>query len=293
MSDPPELSVVIACDHSGHTLPRTLRSVAESLTGVAGEVLLVYRGDEPPHGHTVAGENARYVTAPADASVPVLWARGIKAATGEVVALTTGHFEVSRTWARALLSEVRTGAVGASGPIRLEAHTDVVSRAVYFTRYSSFMNPPEGPAHEIPGDNAAYARSALVRHASTFARGFWEVEFHRRIRAEGGSLTFTNDASAQIGLSYRFGPFFRQRFHHGRHYGAYRVRHRTPRWRVAGVAPLVPLVLVARIFLRAVRVPGTRIAALSALPALIPFTIAWAAGEAIGALAGTGEPGFA
>lgn len=225
------------------------------------------------------------VTTAANAPVPVLWSRGIAAARGAVVALTTGHFFVSRGWAQALLREISQGAIGASGPIALASGTGLVGRAVYYLRYSAFMQPADGRAVEIPGDNAAYDRRALERHAESHASGFWEVDFHRRIRAEGGWLTFTSDALAFVGRSFTFGSFLRQRFRHGRHYGAYRVTTLgTSRLRCLLAAPLVPFVLVGRILRRAAATPGALGSSLSSLPALLPFAGAWAAGEVWGAL---------
>jgi hypothetical protein len=61
-------------------------------------------------------------------------------------------------------------------------------------------------------------------------------------------------------------------------------RHGEPRAKLVLASPLVPLILVARIGRRAMRVPQKRSRFVFALPRLTALAIAWAAGEAAGAL---------
>jgi hypothetical protein len=184
-----------------------------------------------------------------------------------------------------LLDSLASGATGAGGAIALGSGASVVGRAVYFLRYSAFQPPlGDGPAHEIPGDNAAYRTDALRRHAPSMTNGFWEVDFHRRIRAEGGRLRFAADATVTFRSGGTLADRLGERFRHGRYSGAYRtgtLGHRW--WRGVLATPLVPGVLAARILRRAART-GTLGPALGGLPALIPLASAWALGEATGAL---------
>jgi hypothetical protein len=183
-----------------------------------------------------------------------------------------------------LLATVASGATGAGGAITLGPGASVVDKAVYFLRYSAFQPPLDGPAVEIPGDNAGYRTDALRRHASHMADGFWEVDFHREVRAEGGSLRFAGDAAVTFRAGGSLLDRLVERFRHGRYSGGYRVRalgH--PWWRGLFATPLVPAVLTARILRRASRT-GRLGAALSSLPALLPLAAAWALGEAAGAL---------
>ena len=82
----------------------------------------------------------------------------------------------------------------------------------------------------------------------------------------------------------RLGGMLRQRFRHGREFGESRVtRHRESRVRLLLSAPLVPLVLVARIGQR-VRTSGRHGPRfVAALPWLFILAVAWAAGEVAGA----------
>jgi hypothetical protein len=164
--------------------------------------------------------------------------------------------------------------------------------AVFYQRYSAFLPAqlPDGPvAGEIAGDNAAYTRQALTRHWLSFTQGLWEVDFHRLLRADGGRLGATRQATASFGLAAPFGCSVRHRYAHGRHFGASRVTHGSSRLRVIAAAPLVPLILAWRAARRALPAPEHRRRFLLALPLFLVLASAWAAGEARGALASVAE----
>ena len=76
-----------------------------------------------------------------------------------------------------------------------------------------------------------------------------------------------------------------QRFAHAAEFGASRVgRHGESIWRIVLAAPIVPLLLVLRIGRRVLPQSRFRLPFVVALPWLFVLSIAWAAGEAAGAL---------
>jgi hypothetical protein len=283
MAKPPRLSVVVACRRPTRDLGEVLDALRTACRGVETEILVVTPPGPPGPLPTVPA--VRWITGPARALVPELWGAGLGEAAGEVTAFTTTEFRVPISWARALLDSLASGATGAGGAIALERGATVVGRAVYFLRYSAFQPPlDDGPATEIPGDNAAYRTDALRRQAHHMASGFWEVDFHRRIRAEGGTLRFAADATVTFRSGGTLADRLGERFRHGRYSGAYRtgtLGH--PWWRGVLATPLVPVVLLGRILRRAART-GRLGRALGGLPALGPLAAAWALGEAAGAL---------
>lgn len=211
------------------------------------------------------------------------------------MAFTTGHCLVSRAWATALVEAIDQGAGGAGGPLVIAPGTRPLDWAVYYLRYSAFMPRTLGTGRiggEIAGDNAAYRRGALDRHAATFARGFWEVDFHRLLRADGDWLEAVPAAVAGFGRSFPLLTIVSHRFAHGRQFGAGRVRGGTRAvWQIALAAPLVPFVLAARSALRVFRLGTDRWRFVAAAPWFLLLASAWAAGEAWGALKGDAEPG--
>ena len=287
------LSIVVACADGAPSPAASLRALREACNGVGCAIILAHdpRHEVARNGHA-AFPGTTLARGREDASVPELWATGALVADGDVIAFTIPECVVGPHWPRALLEAIQAGATGAGGGFALSQDASLVTRAVYFLRYSAFL--PRAGAEtgvEIAGDNAAYSADALRRHRDALTRGFWEVEFHHLIRAEGATLAMVPEATATFHGPIRFTAIWRQRLAHGRHFGAWRVRElgESP-WRIWAAAPLVPAVLVVRILRRLRGHPGLRARALPALPVILALALAWACGEALGALgAGAGD----
>jgi glycosyltransferase involved in cell wall biosynthesis len=289
-----DLSVVIASIESARSIDECLRHLERSCAGLQAEFIVADASRD--------GTAAR--VAPLDGPVvllrctpntlaPELWAAGYRKSTGRIVAFTTGHCLVSAGWAAALTEALDRGATGAGGPLVIGEGTGLLDWAVFYLRYAGVM--PHmlgggGMVQEIAGDNAAYRREALDRHRATFARGFWEVDFHRLVRADGGWLAAAPQAVIAFSRSFPARTILRHRFAHGRQFCAVRVGGGTRRaWEIVLAAPLVPFVLAGRAAIRAARGPAPW-RFIAALPWFLPLAGAWAAGEAWGALAGPPAP---
>jgi hypothetical protein len=278
-----DLSVVVAAIDPNPTLEACLDAMCVAVSGLSAEILIVGMvGTRFPRR-----PGLRAIDAPADAVTPDLWALGIAQARGPVVALTTGHVIVGPGWARALIGALGAPAGAAGGSLGIGPGTSLVDWAIYYLRYTPFLAEtwPDGAvAGEIAGDNAAYCKTDLDRHASMFAHGFWEVDFHRVLRGDGRTIVATRGAHADLGPGFRARSFCRHRFRHGVTFGRARVGRGESRARLVLGAPLVPLVLAARIGRRIApyRAHLARFAA--SLPILLLFASSWAAGEAMGAL---------
>jgi len=286
------LSVVVGSIDSSRTIARALSALSAATAGIDAEVLVVDASTDGT-GNRVRTEDStvRLRELASGTLMPILWSTGYSMARGRVVAFTTGHCVVSESWARALLAGIDGGASGVSGALVPSSESGVVDHALFYLRYSAFLGAGERGeegAPEIPGDNAAYSSDALARHAASFGGGFWEVDFHRRLRVEntGARLVFVQGARAEFGPSAPFMSLARQRFAHGCHSGAWRAStgaRSLPQ--IVLAAPLVPLVLVGRIARRVLSQPAHRSRFLIALPVTLALAVAWAAGEAWGALA--------
>lgn len=279
-----DLSVVVACMEADIPLDRCLAALKATCDGLNAEVILVYPGDAPPRCVEEGCDGVRTVTAGVNALVPELWAKGLRASCGRVVAFSTAHCVVGPSWAPVLLDAIQTGATGAGGAIELDRHTTPLDWAIYFLRFSSFM-PPVSASEvvEIPGDNAAYSRAALERYGALQEAGFWEVEFHQRIRPEGKKLVMAPGATATYCGSLALGTILRHRFLHARRFGLQRADAGVPRWRIVLAAPVVPWLLAVRAVRRAARRRYLLFRAVLSLPLLILIAAAWATGEAVGA----------
>ena len=283
-----DLTVVIASIESSRSIAQCLSHLARSCEGLGSELIVAdASSDDTAVQVRALGGPVTLISSAPGTVAPELWAAGYRRATGRVVAFTTGHGLVAPGWATALVQAIDNGATGAGGPLVLANNTGPVDWAIFYLRYAGFMPHTLGSgrtAGEIAGDNSAYARTALDAHSATFERGFWEIDFHRRIRAQGGWLVAVPSATVEFGRSFPFARILRHRFVHGRSFGAARVSSGARAvWQILFAAPLVPFVLAGRAAGRAARGPSPwRFVA--ALPWFLILASAWAAGEAWGAL---------
>lgn len=287
-----DISVVVACTEPSSTIRAAVDALSEACASVRAEIIVVDGSSEGLSRRDVdssGGCHVWVVRMPPGTLVPRLWSEGLAHATGNAVAFTLSQCVVGPGWARALLAGLEDGASGVAGPLTLGARTSVSDWAVYYLRYSNVLNQKPGLVDsDIPGDNAAYRRASLKRHADTFADGFWEVEFHRRIRRDGETLAFVSDATAALTATSGFLGMMANRLEHGRRFGAWRAATAgRPAWLLVAASPVVPALMTARIAARVLRHREHRARFAISLPILFLFTLAWAAGEARGALSPT------
>jgi hypothetical protein len=284
------LSVVVGSVESALTIEACLSALTGALRGVDAEVLLVdASGDGTRRIAGLLLPCPTLISRPEGTLVPDLWSEGIRASRGRYVALTTGHCIVPESWARALLAELEGGAGAAGAGLLPQPGIGAVDRAVFYLRYAGFLPLTRGPVREVeevPGDNAAYPGDALRSYvAENEGGGFWEVDFHRRLRADGGRLVAVPEATARFGRSFPLAVIARHRFAHGRHYGEWKVRvggQAAPR--ALAAIPAIPPLFLARAARAVLREPAhLRGLLTSALPFLL-LAGAWGAGEGLGAI---------
>ena len=286
-----DLSVVIGSVESAHAIGGALAAMRRALDGIDAEVIVVDASRDKSADIAEGALGRRSVVrCPAGTLTPELWARGIERSSGRIVALTTGHFAVSETWAHELLAGVAAGARGAAGTFALSCDTSVTDWAIFYLRYSEFLVEPDGTRLGIPNiaaDNAAYDGDTLRQHVTTTHDGFWEVEFHRRLHAAGGTLALVPKATAVYERSFPFSTIASHRFRHGRHAGAWRAATGQPAsWLLAAASPLVPFALASRVWRRVRGIAEHRTRFVRSLPQFMVLACLWAAGEALGAIAG-------
>jgi hypothetical protein len=279
-----ELTVIVGSRDATSTLRECIAALVATCAGIDAEILLVEATDPDAAMRSANGHaSVRVIVMSERSLVPALWGRGLREAKGRVVAFTIGQCVVAEGWAEALLAGLHAGAAGVGGPLVLRRGSSATARATFYLRYSAWLSMPAGQAREIAGDNAAYDHDALREVHSEGDESFWEVEAHDRFRARGRTLEVRPDAVAWFTDATGLAEMAARRFAHGRHSGAFRVRNGVrPRWQVVAGAPLVPIVLLARVGRRVARAPGHTFGFLSSLGAFLVLASAWAAGEAVG-----------
>ncbi|HMA21965.1 MAG TPA: glycosyltransferase [Gemmatimonadaceae bacterium] len=271
------------------TIRACLESVAASCAHIEHEVIVVDSSrDDSAAIASRALPGATIVRHGSGLLVPHLWAAGIESARGDVVALTTANFRVSGGWAGALLSALGESVVGVGGPIALADDVSITDAAVFFLRYSAYLQSRSrsvSEARDFAGDNCCYLRAALNDGTWSVEHGFWETEENAALRKAGSRLVMNPDAKAIFLGGMTLGAFSRQRYAHAVLFGEWRARvNGESRARMIAVSPLVPFILSLRIAKRAWQMSEYRSRLLGCMPVLLWLAACWAAGEAMGAL---------
>lgn len=287
----PELSVVIASVNGWSVLEPTLDSLDALPERSAMEVIVVETVGESVRAALRARRPEVRIVPSERMPIPRLRYQGVTQARGGLVAILEDHAHVDPGWAAALRREHDGpwGAVG--GPVE-NGRDGIVNWAVYFCEYASYMGPVvEGETHDLPGNNIAYKRPHLMRHARVLDQGRWESWINDQIRADGVPIRSTNAMVVRHIKPFRLGYFLTQRFHFARSYaGMRRVDQSWPKRVVYGFGSLIlPAMLTARVTRTVLskRRHLARFVVVSPLVAL--FLTVGAVGEMMGYLIGPGD----
>jgi hypothetical protein len=291
-SKPPALSVVIASVNGWAVLEPTLEALDALPERERMEIVVVdVLGGETRR--RIAEHRPAVVLLPVEERLPIprLRYQGALRASGEIVAILEDHGAVDRTWAEAILEqhEMPWGAVG--GPVE-NGREGWINWAVFFCEYATYMAPlVEGETGDLPGNNIAYKRPHLMRHARVLDDGKWESWINDRLRADGVPIASTNRMIVRHIKPFRLGYFVVQRFHFARAYAGMRRVSQTGLKRLiygfgSAVLPMLLLARTCGTVLRKRRHLGRFVAC---VPLVALFFAVGAAGEMIGYLFGAGQ----
>lgn len=282
----PRVTVVMAATAKESVCPERVGRFIEEV-GERGEVVLVEStGDRIIQSLEQRYPSLRVIRRLPGALAPELWRDGMRATRGEYIAFTTASMSPCAGWLDRMIEQLGVkGAVGVGGPILPGEGLKAQDRAVYLLRYLAYHMPlGPGGTVEPPGDNAIYCRASLDGLEEITRDGFWEVEVHRALRARGLTLEMAEDATVSFEGGSSFPAMLEARFRHARIFGRYRAQRLGLAGKAArtGAAPLVPLVMVARVLglLKAKQIPVRPW--IGAFPRALVLASAWAAGEAVG-----------
>ncbi|HET9052037.1 MAG TPA: glycosyl transferase, partial [Candidatus Dormibacteraeota bacterium] len=186
----------------------------------------------------------------------------------------------------------RTGWAAVGGGVRNASVDRVVDWAVFFCEYSQHMDPvPEGVSHFIPGMNVVYDMDALGDMAEVFREGLWENFIHDKLREAGHPVGMTPEVIVGHRKYFTIRMFLSERFHYSRSFAGMRVAGKpmAERLKWAALSGGLPPLLVLRVTRNVTRRRRHIGRYAEALPLVVLFSTAWAAGEFWGYLFGPGD----
>lgn len=284
----PSLSVVVGAHNARTTIQACLAQLERQRQGTDVELIVVDNSTDGTAALVAEHFPAiPLIKAPEKAFIPELWAVGIAASRGALVAITTAHCIPGPDWIEQVLHAHEASYPGIGGAIENDPSAGLTDWAIYFCRYSRFMRPfAESVEADLAGDNASYKRPALDRHRALWHAGFWEPEVHTALIQEGYALWRTPAVVVYHKRSFSGLGFVRNRFWHGRQFGFDRGSRIGAGRRLVHVlgAPLVPLVLLLRVAREVWTKKRHTQKFLLSLPLIGVFYLSWAVGEASGYL---------
>ncbi len=288
----PALSVVIASVNGWSMLDPTLRALDAQPERPRMEVIVV----EAVGGATrqsLRNHRPGVVIIEVDEkrTIPALRHMGVRRAKGDLVAILEDHGEVAPDWAGALL-EAHKEPWGAVGGVVENGREGLVNWAAFFCEYTPYMGPvAEGESGDLPGNNIAYKRPHLLRHAHELEQGRWESWINDKLRLDGVPIASTNKAVVRHIKPFRLGHFLVQRFHFARSYaGMRRVDQSGLKRLIYGFGSFaLPAMLMLRVT-RTALAKGRHLGRfVASMPLIALFYTVGAAGESIGYFFGPGD----
>ena len=250
MAHRPPLSIVIGTGEGWPYVRDLVSALAAEATAVEAEIVIA---DGSAHAEPTAAQldpPVHWLKAPGK-SVFELYALGIGAARGEVVALTEDHALPRPGWIAAVLrahaAHPEAAAIG--GAIENGSPDALIEWASYFTTQGPHMAPLGDRAVPMTTNeaNVSYKRWALERYAPADSSGFMAILYNRRL-ADAGELLWVDDRMVvdhfeTTGLAWTTSIHY----HNGRTISAFRrargmatgdwgrmaVTYMLPAWRVA------------------------------------------------------------
>lgn len=267
-----DLTVIVVVLLGGEALDRCLQAVRPR----CAEVLVVRRDG------TIIDADGRTAGVADRLDIPAKRRSAVELATTPLVALLEDIVVPDPGWVDAVTATLsHKGVVACGGPVRMADGLPAQTQALILSEYGRYNErAPPGKVDALPGCNFAFRREAL-REAMRGSEGLVDLPVFGRLNAMG-KLVCAPAMAVTFAHAWPEAARLKTRFDHGRIYGGGQagVLRRTA---TAAKAVLLPPMLTIRT-LRS----GGRVAP-SILAALMLQHSAWAAGEFVGAVFGSGK----
>jgi len=293
----PRLSVVIGVHNAESVIAECLAALEQQQERAQAEVIVADSStDGTPEIVRRQFPAVRLLHADAPLTLPELRGRGIGASRGEIIAILDPYSIVDERWILETLNAHDThshAAIGGSVDLHDACRGSLLAWSIYINEYGMFMPPVlHGETWILPGSNIAYKRRALFDEADRPRFDvFWKTFANQGLASSGQPLLLVPGMGVRLRKPIPFLDFLSTRVDHGRCFGGMRVASRPLGERLARAAtcPLVPFVLLYR-WGRSYAAKRRRLDMfILTLPLQLLLFGAWAFGECIGYLRGSGR----
>jgi hypothetical protein len=217
----------------------------------------------------------------------VLRARGMAAASGDVIALLEDHARPDPRWAAAIVAAHHAGYAAIGGAIE-NGIDRALNWAVYYCDFGRYQNPvPSGESLYASDANVSYKRAALEELRPLWQQTFREVVVNGQLISSGRKVALRPDIVVyQHRSDLRLADALRERYIWGRSYAMTRSELLTNARRLtyAALSPVLPGVMLYRLAVIAWSRRRHFRKFLSAAPAIAILLASWSLGEGVGYL---------
>jgi hypothetical protein len=301
-ASPPALSVVVTVVDGGAALTECIDALTKQRDAPATEIIVPYDDSVAEVGGLVErfpsvrflhlgsllARGERLNEFVRHRLFDIRRARGLRAATGGLVAIVEDRGRPRPDWARAIVDLHRSSSYAAVGGVVEHAGQGALRWAVFFCDFGRFQPPVfEDSPEYITDTNICYSREALEAVGDLWADRYQEPTVNWALRRRGLTLHLSErPVTMQKRDGITIGSVLLERVHWGRLFGHIRGREasapRSLAW--AATSPLLPFVLFARHLKRELKRRRNLREFVVAAPLMVPLLCAWALGECIGYL---------
>jgi hypothetical protein len=259
-----------------------VEALEKTYTSIANPFVRFIRIDNLPFSQKPASPGLRHIV------YDHRRAAGLRAAQGEIIAMTEDHSIPPRDWCSQMLALHAQYPHAAIGGAIQQAGTSLLSWASYFGEFARYQNPvPEGAADYISDVNISYKRAALEKVRPVWNHYYHETSVHAALQALGETLWLSPKPFLRHDRGeLSFPAMCRERIAWARLFAGRRAQAvgMFRRWLLALGAPALPCLFLLRRWMNVLRTGQNARPLLATTPLLAVLFSFWAYGEFLGYL---------
>lgn len=289
----PKLSVIIASVTGLPYIDECLSALQRQEGNVDAEVIVLNCCNDAVSEHIRKKfPQVKLFDFPERLSIPELRFIGMSHADGDIITITEDHCNVKEDWFVEILKAHESEYAAVGGAVENGSVDRIMDWAVYLCEYAGVMPPiPYGEADGIAGNNASYKRSILEKIDESVKKDYWEFFLQGEMKKAGAKFLSTPAIVVYHKKKFGFLYFLIQRFHYSRSFAGMRMVRAPFSKRIFYIlsSPLLPALMIWRIFQQVIRKKRHLKEFLLSLPLLMIFMLSYAFGECAGYLFGPGD----